>query len=724
MENDFEKLTKMLQELEDCLLNMNGCKFFSVVRKYVQKHPLYSGMLDELDTRRSDYQRLLDSYANSMEDPSRTGIYLDIRWYMIKTYLNIMLDATVSESPVLQAARQRASKVNLLEIQELLCDKASDLDAYNTAFSAVLVSWMWDEKATTYFDELVVNPNIDIKPKLLIITAVTLACSLTFDLQKFKFLRDVYNMDDIAVDLKQRALVGWVFSSCYNDPLYANEIEDIVSDMLDSEEVRKELVALQKQIIFTMDAEKDGMTVDKDILSNMKSNSIKSILNNEPLESSLSDIIHPEIEEEKAEKLEQSVFRMVQMEKDGSDIYFRGFAHMKNFGFFHSLYNWFMPFYAKNPLLSRVAETLDGDFTFLNTLETSSPFCDSDKYSFAFGMEMTVSSTPSLKSLMKENFLFAGTPPLRDGIDDATFVRRMYLQDLYRFFRVSSFSDPFTNPFEQDDQTAPCYFLSFWYENDICASSDEILDMRLRISRFLLKRKDYQRLDCFSGVHDMQLDTDSAVEQAYYKVLSLVNYSKNYEKAVTIAMMLEELKPNDERILKLLARCLTGMELYEEAAIYYKQLLKLNPSDSVKLQLAACYLKADMVSEGLKILQELYYLYPDKPEVLRLLSWGYLLDLQFWKASEFYHKLGELNKKLNLEQTPEDIYNIGVCCWMSQNNNFAIKCFVRYSKLDTEDGKDLYSRFLEDLEVFEKYDYTIQDVYLMADIVRNKLEEK
>ena len=100
------------------------------------------------------------------------------------------------------------------------------------------------------------------------------------------------------------------------------------------------------------------------------------------------------------------------------------------------------------------------------------------------------------------------------------------------------------------------------------------------------------------------------------------------------------------------------------------------------------------------------------------------MDLQFWKASEFYHKLSELNKKLNLEQTPEDIYNIGVCCWMSQNNNFAIKCFVRYSKLDTEDGKDLYSRFLEDLEVFEKYDYTIQDVYLMADIVRNKLEEK
>ena len=49
------------------------------------------------------------------------------------------------------------------------------------------------------------------------------------------------------------------------------------------------------------------------------------------------------------EKLEASMKRMNDMQRQGSDVYFGGFSQMKRFPFFSVVANWFMPFYLHHP---------------------------------------------------------------------------------------------------------------------------------------------------------------------------------------------------------------------------------------------------------------------------------------------------------------------------------------------------------------------------------------
>lgn len=64
------------------------------------------------------------------------------------------------------------------------------------------------------------------------------------------------------------------------------------------------------------------------------------------------DILNPEADDEDAEKVEDTVHKVADMQKNGTDIYFGGFSHMKRFSFFNAAANWFLPASASsNPTL-------------------------------------------------------------------------------------------------------------------------------------------------------------------------------------------------------------------------------------------------------------------------------------------------------------------------------------------------------------------------------------
>ena len=86
---------------------------------------------------------------------------------------------------------------------------------------------------------------------------------------------------------------------------------------------------------------------------------------------------------------------MVNMQKQGADVFFDGFSQMKSFDFFNTASNWFVPYYEANPALYPLLEILEGDDTFLRTLKLSHSFCDGDKYSFSFCMAASLKGTLS-----------------------------------------------------------------------------------------------------------------------------------------------------------------------------------------------------------------------------------------------------------------------------------------------------------------------------------------
>lgn len=83
----------------------------------------------------------------------------------------------------------------------------------------------------------------------------------------------------------------------------------------------------------------------------------------------------------------RDVDETVEMLEDGADIYFTQFRETKKLGFFHSMYNWFMPFYFESPLYLSVQEMAGDKERNLHLLLENGTACDSDRYSLLLMLE-------------------------------------------------------------------------------------------------------------------------------------------------------------------------------------------------------------------------------------------------------------------------------------------------------------------------------------------------
>ena len=180
-------------------------------------------------------------------------------------------------------------------------------------------------------------------------------------------LGDVYKRQLVEVyrhahdtKVRQRSLVGCVLSLT-NNQLFKKEQRTLVNSFITTKEAKRELLNLQKQMFNCMEADRDNDKIQRDIMPNIIKNSDLhfdrfgiSEKENNPLE----NILHPDADEQKMEKMEESIQKMMKMQQQGSDIYFGGFSKMKRFPFFDHIANWFMPFSAHHPGLEEVALSL------------------------------------------------------------------------------------------------------------------------------------------------------------------------------------------------------------------------------------------------------------------------------------------------------------------------------------------------------------------------------
>ena len=342
------------------------------------------------------------------------------------------LETFVSDVAILEleSPQQRETKQ-----RELYRQHQHDM---NVLFDQILTSDIWTDGIATVMEDMLLSPTVDTNDQQLIISAMMLSTLEHFDMAKFRTLIHVYEK---AVDerVRQRALVGWVLTlnSRLVASIYPEQI-DLVHHLLEDEDHCKELVELQEQIVFCMNAEHDTQTIQREIMPDlMKNQSFRMTRNGieETEEDPMEDILHPGEQERKLEQMEASFQRMVNMQKQGSDIYFGGFSQMKRFTFFNELSNWFMPFYPNHP---DVVEVMDktGLSRFLNVMGEKGPFCNSDKYSFVFAFQQVINQIPQNMREMLMRGEATVNELATEELESAAYIRRTYLQDLYRFFRL------------------------------------------------------------------------------------------------------------------------------------------------------------------------------------------------------------------------------------------------------------------------------------------------
>ena len=692
-----------------------------------------SSYANELEAIENDYQLMCDFMLRGFRDEKRTDLYDNLMRKTYRVACDLELQFAIRGANVsLREAGNTAGQQNLspdsirqrlegfvqeaamlsLESEETTKDRREELafkhqQYVNWLFDLILVSPQWNEGLASSMSQLILSPTIDSIDARLMVCAIMLSAMNEFDVFKLMTLKDVYQQatDDY---LKQRALVGFAFALPMGDYSLFEQFKQVAADFCNNEDACRELLELQMQIFYCMNTDRDNAAIQRDIIPNiMKNNNFKVTRFGieEKEDDPMQDILHPEADDKAMEELEKSIAKMMEMQKAGSDIYFGGFSQMKRFSFFYTLSNWFIPFYLDHPGISQVNEKLKGS-RFLQILLESGPFCDSDKYSFALAMTSVIDKIPANMREMLDNREAIG--PVMDDVEKQSpaYIRRMYLQDLYRFFRVYQQKEDFETPFDYVRNPN-----RFFFANPALGATS-LNKMFSKMGRFLIKQKRY---DCLRLMLERQVWPADDSEHLMLEALSAMNNGRYDQARQCFARLVNE-QPDNEQAIKGLAQASMRCGDFAEAEKNYAQLVALHPDNRhYMLNLSIAQINNHKADEGVKLLYRLNYEHPDDKNVLRALGGGLLVQKNIQQAENTYDTL--LGKGQNEAM---DFLNAGYCKWFAGKIEEAVKLFCRYIETDNTE-KDttmlIQEAFNNDKALLDDYEMSTADKAIMVDLI-------
>ncbi|MCH3993702.1 MAG: tetratricopeptide repeat protein [Prevotella sp.] len=705
--------------------------------QYLSENPdaLIGSRLEEI---KNDYSLMLDYLHRGFHDPQQDKIYRDLLDRLFVLVQDVELHEKIDHVVSYREAYHRVSRIHFsqdsvretlegyvtemamvsLEPEETRHDKMLAIQSkhyhqMSLLFDAILVSEQWHEGDMTFYAQLILSPTIDIIDAQFLVSAIILACINIFDVRKLETLARVLKgtQDE---HLRQKALVGWVFAMNGTSDLFPRQ-QELADELTRDESLCRELLELQEQYFYCISTDRDVQKIQDDIMPNlMKGNhfNITRFGMTETEDDPMNDVLHPEDEDKTAEDVEKGIQQISDMEKQGSDIYFGGFSQMKRFPFFYTLSNWFVPFYLGHPALESVRKKL-GENKFLQILFNSGPFCDSDKYSFALAMGSIIDKIPdSVKEMLNSGEAVLG--PVASNIDkeSTTFLRRSYLQDLYRFFRLYPYRQDFRNPFENFSSVSGGP--GFFFTSSLFLKTP-LKKYVLSLARFLSKQGypqlEYRLLNAYAS--SSEGTTEPFVFLRGCNALHMGRYTQAHDYFSEALRM----NPDDLAALKGLAKSCLMANLMDEAEKAYQRLVVAFPSKQI-YQINLCIAR---ISNGKyeEAINELYKLDLDNPgsrDIHRVLAWALLCQGKVEQADKEYRKLLEMKSP-----DPDDYLNAGYCKWMQLKVEDAVKLFKTFMTIaDFNPSADrvmgLEKQMKEDQKFLNDHGFTDTDIKLMCDL--------
>ena len=719
---------EILSKAINCLMDRRLSNAIEVLDQLYVQRPSLMGH-SEFEAIKTDYQLMVDYMGRGFSDSHRESLYntllqrlyrvaadLEISWRCknVSAYVNsfrVIDHLNTSHDFVRTVLESFVSDIAMLSLQpeEMREQKSTELydrhqSFINRLFSALWTSCQWTDDDCKFYTELLLSPTVVSTDQQVIVSAISLGAMNQFDINKFKTLVNVYQK---ATDehVRQRALVGWVLAVFEGMDIFPEQ-DAMIRELCKNPAITRELLTLQIQFFYSKDAEKDNDKIQRDIMPDIMRNSNLTIGRlgiMEKEEDAIESILHQDADEKRMEQLEEKVRKMMDMQKQGSDIYFGGFSQMKRFPFFNDMVNWFTPFYLNHPALRSVINKL-GDTKFLNTLMERSNFCESDRYSFAFALEQIINQLPAdIKDAIGSDAML-GPLAESDDTEDAISIRRTYLQDLYRFFRLYHTANDFINPFEDNgrgDFVADTFF--FTYKSFMGTGLD---DVKLRLASHLYKHQQMTELAEL-------LTTFQSADPRYAILMGYTNI--NMGKAEFAYQFFDyalKAEPDNQWALKGKARAALDAEDYKTAEEVYTELLKLEPGHkNYTMNRCVVLLKLGRTSEVREELFRLDYQYPEDMNVKRVLAWAMLSDNSLDKASQLYDTL--------LASTPahEDYLNAGYCQWAMGNVQRTVELFREWIVKSGKSREQLLEEFRSDADTLEMYGISETDCFLMLSLV-------
>ena len=610
------------------------------------------------------------------------------------------LDEMIDEGRVSPEATDERRRKLSMEIFRHLWLSNRYIEAENSLSSAVLScrDFLWYEKT-------------------LYISGILLSGLRYWDEEKVHRLIDFAGEED--QEVSARAIVALVILLYrYDDRIefYPNIVHRLrlIKDDLKLEQ-SFEKIALQ--LIRTRDTLEIGRKLQEDLMPEMAKLKPK-------LEDKLKmDDIRDELLEEgrnpdwesmfsESDDLYKKVDEFMKLQMEGADVYMTTFAHLKQFPFFNELTNWLVPFHKENPDLSEVytskSDVFDPDI-FVDGLKNTPFLCNSDKYSFIFNIRYL----PDDQKKMLSNAFLMEMEGLQEMISDekvtsGDFTTRtvfiQYIQDLYRFFKISPFKNEFEDVFGGKLDLYKSWFFREIIENDSITSN---------IAEYLFEKDHFEEaLDIFKMLLEEQPTDRELLEKAGYCYQKEGNYREAINYYTRIGLSGEQ----NMWTIKNLGICYRKINDYQSALDVYEKASSMQPDDQTTESLIGyCHLKLGNFQTALKHYFKIEYLNPGNKHILRPIAWCYFALVELKKSDKYFTRV--------FEQKPGyyDYINYGHVQWALGNKRDAVELYIQ-SLRDLNFGmEDFLKTMNDDQSILISNGINKKDIPLMLDYLHYRL---
>lgn len=280
-------------------------------------------------------------------------------------------------------------------------------------FGRFVSSGHWTDEECAAVKDTILSPTVDSLTSQLLVSAITLSAATVFDMGKFTLLYGIYRQTDDD-EVKVRALLGWLLvsmnSSYYEQqPDFRSFAEQLTEDCKNDQDLLADIIKAQKMLAVTVFSEQKSIDYTNDIMSSLSKRFLGDLKNK------VADLLDAdedmrnlfEIDEDEETSEEESPIRSVDINTDedgvdnlnvgvdsplsmdemmdkGIDILLPQFKMLRDqTDFFTHLYNWFMPFYLKNPHVTEALGFVDEKRKFCKAFCSTARSCPADAYSLA-----------------------------------------------------------------------------------------------------------------------------------------------------------------------------------------------------------------------------------------------------------------------------------------------------------------------------------------------------
>ena len=699
--------------------------------------------LDEWRNLDQTYHFMLQYTVEGIRDPERQKIYRNLIVSAFELLDKIYDAARYKFSSSLEYEKKRTFSSNLnfetllqeLEASELDDDlnallSGTDLkrDAEQTDVAALQAKFVnlfyhiWlkntlNNEEKTFLQEFYKDDLIALPYKSFITAALMMSLLRFYDTKKFELLFDAYEND--APEVSQRALVALVIAFFQYDERLAfyPAVTGRLTVLSENKKFIRQLETVIIQLIRSKETEKIQKKITDEIIPEMIkiSPNLKDKINLDSLmDDSLGEDKNPEWEKifEDAPGLMNKMEEFSEMQMEGADVFMSSFSMLKMFPFFNELSNWFMPFFASNPDVSKVIDLEDDvNSNFIRAIDMAPILCNSDKYSFCFSLQNLPAENrefmaEGMKAEMDQFNELQDDEELTDPGKKAGFISNQFIQDLYRFFKLhprkGGFEDIFSWRFD-------------FYNKNILGKLIHEDDRILRnIAEFYFSKNYYREaIQVFN-----QLLNDEKSGELYQKLGYCYQRLNNYEQALETYKKAELFDLNRKWNLNKIALCYRNLKQPQKALEYYREAEKLDEKNlNIQINIGHCLLELGEYEEALKSYFKVEYLEPGNKKVWRPIGWCSFVVGKKEQAERYFQKL------VDDEPNKHDLMNMGHVQWSLGNRKSALEFYKRSITQTEFTENEFFEVFEEDQHHLINQGVDREDVPIMLDQLRYFMEE-